>query len=172
MIRLPSYQRDYDSCWSGDPALEQPPTDPGRSVPDEKIAEYQSALEAYEAKLIAAQETGDWTAMIQPNQVPLKFVMCQVDRNVWRSIIDRGALPMDNPRWIGPGAITALLFRLALKDLVGAEFKVVRGPAPEWDGWVMAQADVVSALDQVSPGIVSEIGSAVYRRLVGISKKS
>lgn len=172
MIRLPSYQRDYDVCWSGDSALEQPPADPGRNVPDEQIAAYEAAVKAYETKLINAQDTGDWSPLILPNQVPLKFVLCQVDRNVWRSIVDRGGLHPSNPRWIGPGAVGALLFRLALKDMVGAELKVERGAAPEWDGWVMAQADVVSVLDQVSPGIVSEIGGTVYRRLIGLSKKS
>jgi hypothetical protein len=172
MIRLPSYQRDHDMCWSGDTALEQPPIDPGRNVPDEKIAEYESALKAYETKLTNAQETGDWSALLLPNQTPMKFVLCQVDRNIWRSIIDRGSLPADNPRSIGPGALSALLFRLALKDLVGADVKITRTPDARWDDWEMAQPEIVSALDQVSTSIVSEIAGYIYRRLVGIPKKS
>lgn len=172
MIRLSSYQRDYDIYWSGDPALEQPPIDPGRAVSDETIAAFKAALAAYQTKLTAARETSDWSALILENQVPLKFVMQQVDRNIWRAIIDRGSLPLDNPRLIGPGVLSSLLFRLAVKDIPGGEIKVVRAPAPEWDGWVMAQADIVSALDFVNPAIVSELGMDVYRRLVGVPKKS
>lgn len=171
MIRLSSYQRDYDMYWSGDPALKQMPPEPDKGATDEQRAEYRAAVEDYLTKLTAARETSNWSEMVLDNQVPLKFVMCQVDRNIWRTIADRAHLDSDNPRWIGPAALPALLFRLALKDIPGSDVRVVRSPAPEWDGWAMAQAEIVSVLDQVSGGIVSELGSDVLRRLAGVSKK-
>jgi hypothetical protein len=173
VIRLPSLQRAVDCYFSGDPALKQPPVAPDKDASEESIAAYKSAFAEYDATLTACQETGQWAPLLIDGQVPLKFVLGQVDRTIWRSVIDRGALPNNNPRHIGTGALLSLLFRLALRDLVGADGVVVqRSSDSHWDGWVMAQPEIVTVLDAANHNIVSEIGGSVYRRLLGISPKS
>ena len=160
MLRPPSLSKPYDDFYSGDPAFIKPPPTPAEG---EASAEYDE----YRAKLKAAKDTGDWSALLLPGQVPTKFVMNQVDRNVWRSIVDRGQLSPENPRHIGTVALLALLFRLAIKDIPGFEIKIERGPDPYWDGWDMAHPKIVDVLDRIDPGIVGELGAGVWRRLRG-----
>ena len=160
MIRTPSAVRDYDAYFSGDSAFEQPPT------PAEGD-EYN----AYQAKLTAARETGDWSPLLIAGQVPTKFVLGQVDRTTWRAVTDRAILPADNPRHIGPISMPAIVFRLAVKSIVGMDaFKRQRDE--RWDGWIMAPASVVDQLDDIDLRIVNEISDQVFSRLRGVSPKS
>lgn len=163
MIRPPSLTKTRDDFFSGDPAFIQPP--PRGDLSEE---EHAKAVAEYETKIRNAKETGNWSDVLVPGAVPTKFVLEHVDRNVWRSILDRGALPADSDRRIGTGAAMALLFRLALKDIVGFDLKVERAPDPKWDGWVMAQPDVINVLDRIDTGIVAEIAAGIYTRLVGL----
>jgi hypothetical protein len=158
ITRNPSYQREYKDHWSGDPALEQAPTD-------------AALLEEYERKLRVARETGDWQPLCLAGQQPTTFVMGQVDRNIWRALHDRMSLPASNPRRIGPAEGVALLLRLALLKIVGFDVEVERRPDPRWHDWVMASPEVVNALDAIDEGIVEELGDQVYARLRGLSKK-
>ncbi len=166
MIRPPSAQRDWDAFFSGDSAFVQPPT-----LDDPPTDEQKSALEQYAAKLTTARETGDWKPLLIEGQAPTKFVMRQVDRNVWRSIMDRAVLPGDSPRHIGQVSLNALLFRLACVSVVGWD-KFERQPDPSWEFWAMAPAKLVTDLDEIDPRIVGEIGSLVFERLRGVSGKS
>lgn len=173
MIRLPSLQKPYDAIFSGDGALKQPPAKPVKDADDTTIAKYKAEYADYLATLTSCQETGDWTPLLLEGQVPLKFVLQQVDRNIWRSLVDRAALPASNSRHVGLGSILALLFRLAIVEIVGAEgIRVRREPDPAWDGWTMAQPEIVTILDAANQNIVSEIGGSIYRRLVDVSPKS
>lgn len=166
MIRPPSQARDYDLFFSGDPAFRQPQR-LGVDATDEQRAE----LEQYLATLRAAKETGSWSSLLIEGQVPTKFVCQQVDRNVWRSLTDRAILPVDSPRHIGQVALHALLFRLAIKEVVGWP-RFGREPDPTWDGWTMAPASLVTQLDEIDPRIVGEIGSDVFARLRGVGPLS
>lgn len=163
MIRPPSAFRDVDDFFSGDPAFQQPPEPPD----GEPAADYLAERDAYLAKLTAAKETGDYKPLLVDGQSPTKFVLRHVDRNIWRAIMDRAVLPGDSPRYIGQVTLHAILFRLAIKEIVGWE-KFDRHPDPAWDNWTMAPAALVTQLDEIDPRIVGEIGSGVFRRLQGV----
>jgi hypothetical protein len=171
MIRLPSLQRAYDDFYSRDPAIIPAPEEPLATATGDEIEKYKKDAEEYVAKIRAAKETGRWDEVILPGAVPTKFVMGQVDRNVWRSIADRFDLPEDNKQHIGLNQLSSLLFRLALRDIVGLDIKVNRHVDPEW-GWDLASPDVVTVLDQADARIVGELSGGVYRRLQEIPKKS
>lgn len=166
MIRLPSLQRDFDGYFSKDPAFEQSPPAPDADASEDAKAKYKLELDGYNAKLKAAWETGDWSALIKPGETPTKFVLGQVDRTTWRALDDRVRLPSSNPRHIGMSSLLHLLFRLAIREVAGIDaLKVKRLPDSRWDDWVMAQADIVSILDELDSEIVSEIGMQVFWRL-------
>jgi hypothetical protein len=170
-IRLPSLQRAYDDFYSRDPAIIAAPELPAVTATDDEIKAYKKAAEEYAAKIRAAKETGRWDEILVPGAVPTKFVMGQVDRNVWRTIADRFQLPEDNKQHIGMSLLSSLLFRLALRDIAGLDFKVVRHVDPEW-GWEMAQPEIVTVLDQADPRIVGELSGGVWKRLQDIPGKS
>lgn len=167
MISPPSQQRDYDAFFSGDPAFVQPPSLPSGEVSEAAQKAYEDDLAQYLVKLKAAQETGDWKPLLLDGQSATKFVLRQVDRNVWRAIMDRAVLPGDSPRHIGQVILNALLFRLAIKEIVGWD-KIERQRDPAWDNWVMAPASLITHLDEIDPRIVGEIGALVFDRLRGV----
>jgi hypothetical protein len=171
MIRPPSQVRDYDEFVSIDPAFRQAPTPPGEKATDEERAQYKEARADYDAKLTAARDTGEWKPLAIEGQTPTKFVMRQVDRNVWRALMDRAMLPVDSARHIGQVMMNALLFRLAVTHVTDFD-KFERRPDRNWDDWVMAPAALVTQLDEIDPAIVGELGGAVFRRLQGVSGKS
>jgi hypothetical protein len=92
-------------------------------------------------------------------------VLGQVDRNIWRAIIDRGMLDESNPRHIGLITMFAVLFRLAIQSIPASPIEIRRRADDDWNGWVMATPDVVTALDELDPQIVGEIGAGIFRRL-------
>lgn len=160
--RPPSSQKQYDDYFSGDPAFKQPP-----KLSDDPTDEEKAALAEYEVTLKAARETGDWSSLKIDGQTPTRFVLGQIDRNIFRAIQDRAILPPDSPQRIGPVQLFALLFRLALKSVIGfGDLKVERDFDPAW-GWVMAQANVVHQLDEVDQRIVGEIGTNILKRIEG-----
>ena len=172
ITRQPSYQREYTDHWSRDPALEQSPVAPPAEAAAEAKAAHETAVANYERKLRVARETGNWQPMVLDGQSPTSFVMGQVDRNAWRAIEDRMKLPADNQLRIGAKQGMALLFRLAVQRIVGLDLEVVRRPDPRWEGWVMAQPDLVTELDNnFHEDIVSELGDEVFVRLRGLSPK-
>jgi hypothetical protein len=163
MIRPPSNQRSFDLFVTCDPAIIKAPQRP--ADPDDS---YKAALEEYIAKIKAARETGDWKPVVIDGQQPTKFTMGQVDRNIWRAVMDRAVLPGDSPRHIGQVSLNALLFRLSCRSIAGWD-KFERHPDPGWDNWTMAPASLVSQLDEIDPSIVGELGFEVFRRLQGIT---
>jgi hypothetical protein len=171
MIRLPSLQRAYDDFYSRDPAVIPEPAEPAKTATDDDWKTYRKAVEERTTKVRAAKENGHWDDVLVPGGVPTKFVMGQVDRNAWRAIADRFQLPEDNKQRIGLNELSSLLFRLALRDIPGLDIKIQRYVDPEW-GWEMAQAEIVTLLDQADPRIVGEISGGVWRRLQEIAPKS
>jgi hypothetical protein len=167
ITRLPSAQKPDDAHVSIDPAFRQPPADPGEKATDEERAQYKEARADYDAKLTAARDTGDWKPLLIEGQTPTKFVLKKVDRNVWRALMDRAMLPVDSARYIGQVMMNALLFRLAVVSISDFD-KFDRAPDPQWDGWEMADAKLVTQLDEISTAIVGEVGGAVFRRLQGV----
>lgn len=165
MIRLPSTFRPYDVYFSGDPALKQSPDAPKADASEDDIKAYVEAKKQYLATFFACHDTGDWSPLLIEGQTPLKFVMLHVDRTTFRALVDRIGLPESNPRHIGERLAQSLFVRLALSSIVGAEGLVVRRESdPQWDGWVMAQPEVIQVLDAADPRIVSELGLMVQRK--------
>lgn len=162
MIRLPSLFRPYDAYVSVDPALK-----PAPELPSDATDEQRKASAEYIATLVSCIDTGDWSALLIPGQTPLKFVLQHLDRTAFRSLIDRMGLPENNARHIGEKLGQALLVRLALVDIVGAEgLRVRREADPQWDGWVMAQSEVIQILDAADPRIVGELALGIQRKAV------
>lgn len=160
IIRPPSLHKTWDTYWSQDPAFTPTPTLSDEPTPEEKAA----GLE-YLTKLRSAKNTGDWSELVLAGKTPTKFVMGQVDRNVWRALIDRSRLPPDSKRHVGQSVAEAILFRLSVQSIEGLDIKFKRAADPQWDEWDMAPASLINALDEIDPGIVSEIGNDVYLRL-------
>jgi hypothetical protein len=157
--------KPWDEYVSIDPCFVQAPT-----VGDPPTEGEAAALEAYQAKLKTAHDTGDWSAMLAPGRSlteATKFTMLQVDRNVWRELLDRSTLPLTTPMRVGPAVLRALMLRLALKSISGCEVKVERSFDPKW-GVEMAQPSIIDYLDSINPRIVGELGSRVMERTRGI----
>lgn len=170
MLRLPSLFKSYDSHVSCDPALKQPPVAPTQGTDEDKAA-YAKAMLEYIATLTACHDTGDWSPLILPGETPLKFVLQPVDAEDFRALVDRASLPESSPRHIGAATEQALLVRLALVSIVGTDdIKIRREADPKWDGWVMAQPEVIRILDSVNRRIVGELAQAIGRRSIGPGK--
>jgi hypothetical protein len=166
MIRPPSLQRNWDAFVTSDSAIIPAPK--RADSPDDES--HKKALEEWAAKIRSARDMGDWKPVIVDGQTPTKFVMSHVDRNIWRSVMDRAVLSPDSSRFIGQIALNALLFRLSVREI--PEFKKFeRLPDPNWDNWTMAPAQLVNDLDEIDPSIVGELGSEVLRKLQGIDPK-
>lgn len=166
IIRPPSSQKSWDTYCSKDSAFKQPPKPPGDDATEDERNEYIVTIEKYQATLKACQETGDWSPLLVEGGQPTKFILSPINGNVWRALIDRTVISQASPRFVGPVMTRTILFRLALKGINGWD-KIERSPDPEWDGWVMAPADVVAQLDAIDPAIVGEIGQLVLDRLRG-----
>lgn len=171
LVRPASYQREYTDYWSGDSAFIQPPPAPPETATEDELARHKKALEEHARKIRVARETSSWQSLLVEGGRPSAFIMGQVDRNICRALGDRMLLSPQNPRWIGPGELTALMFRLAIREITEFDVEVVRAPDPRWNGWVMAQADLINELDGLDPRIVGELGDEVLKRLQGISPK-
>lgn len=160
MIRPPSTQRAWDEYYSGDPAFVQLAAD----ATEEQKTEHAN-------KWRIARETGNPLALLREGEIPTKFILRPIDGDVWRAFNDRVFLPSDAKRRIGFLTAPGVLLRLALQSVSGLDFVVKRAPDPEWDGWEMAQPDIVRLLDSVDLRIVSELGGVVYDRMNDLPKK-
>lgn len=155
MIRPPSLQRAYDEFYSGDPAFVHPPDD---ATADQK-AEWSH-------KIRVARETGDWSPIVKPGEMPTKFVMMPIAGNVVRRIIDQALSDK-----IGTAQMHQLAFRAAVIEVVnldGAKVKRV-----ETDNYgMLATSEITDFLDSISLFIVSELGREALERMKKIPPKS
>lgn len=164
-LRPPSLFKSWDEFVSVDPVFVQAP-----KLDDEPTDEQKEEAEKYLAKLKAARDTGDWEPMLAPGRSlneATKFTLLQIDRNIWREVLDRSTLPLEVANRIGPSQLRALLVRLALKSALALDVKIERSVDPKW-GYEMAQADIISYLDSIDPRIVGELGTRIIERLRGV----
>jgi hypothetical protein len=161
VIRLPSLQKPQDEFYSGDPAFIQLPDD---------VSESDRAEHARKWKV--ARESGNYSALIVEGQQATKFTMQPVNRTVWRAFVDRVLQPADSTRRIGPITTPSLLFRLAICSVSGIDVQIKRRPHREWDGWEMAEEEIVQVLDSTDPKIVTELGDLMFARMSDIPKNS
>jgi hypothetical protein len=170
MLRPPSLSKPWDEYVSIDPVFVQAPT-LADDATDEQRTEHTTAAEGYIAKIKAARETGNWEPMLVAGRTlneATRFQMLQVDRNIWRDLLDRSTLPLDVPNRLGPAMLRALMVRLAIKSIAGLDIKIERSVDERW-GYEMAQADVISYLDSIDPRVVGELGTRVIERMRGAS---
>jgi hypothetical protein len=161
VIRPPSLQRPQDEFYSGDPAFVQLPENPT----PEQIAEH-------EHKWKVARETGNYAALFIEGEQATKFTMAPVNRTVWRAFVDRMFQPVDSTRRIGPILAPSILFRLSIVSISAFDVAIKRRPHREWDGWDMAEQNIVDSLDALDPRIVTELGDLVHGRMVDLAKKN
>jgi hypothetical protein len=164
MIRPPSLVRTWETYYPRDSAFKQPPLPPVEDAPQSERDEYKLAVEQYRTALRVCREKGDWSSLLVEGGQPTKFVMGQVDREIFRELIDRSQLPASSPRRIGDAIAMSILFRLSCKAIVGWD-KFEHAPDPKWDGWQMAPKEVVQMLDDIDMRIAAEIGREVFDRL-------
>lgn len=163
--RPPSLQREWTTFWSRDPAFIPWPVPPSTDTDEAAIKAYFKARDEHAERVRVADETNGWASLLIEGETATQFVLQPIDRNIWRAIAERMALPDENPRVVGIATLPALLFRLAIKSIPGFEMKVERKPDKRWENWVMAQSELVTALDEISPNIIAEIGTRLYTRL-------
>ena len=167
MIRPPSLLKSWDECVSIDPAFKQAPQLKDGASEDEQKA-FKEAVEEYLATLKSCRDNGDWSKLTLDGQQPTRFTMLQVDRNIFRELLDRMNLPYNSHLRVGSAAGRAILVRLALKAISGYETKIERKPDSQW-GWEMAQAEIVNELDAIDPRIVGELGTRLLEKYRGVS---
>jgi hypothetical protein len=161
VIRLPSLQRAVDCYYSGDPAFIQLADDASESDRAEHARKWK-----------VARETGNYSALIVEGQQATKFAMQPVNRTVWRAFVDRVLYPTESPRRIGPITTPSLVFRLSVCSVSGLDVHVKRRAHREWDGWEMAEEEIVQVLDSIDPRIVTELGDLAFARMSDIPKNS
>jgi hypothetical protein len=171
VIKPPSLTVDYHLVFSGDPALDKP-EEPTRGPGEEHepwMARAKAFYElppwkAWRESLRIARDTGSperWRAMLKPGTTPTLFIMRQVPGVTWRKIHDRLVR-----QEIGTSEAAALCFRAAIvgfKDL-GVDIKITQATDPDIRERI-ATPDVVTALDAIHAGIVSELGDLVFQRM-------
>lgn len=166
MIKLPSLQKTYRLAFSGDSALRQAPV-LADNADEAAVDAFRVELSEYIATLTACQQTGDWAPLTIGADPPTWFDFKQIDI---RPLIDRVNLADTNPRHINDSVARGLLVRMALVNIVGVDFKIVREPDPRYDDWVMAQPDVIIALDTFDKRLVNELGWIIWARANKIPK--
>jgi hypothetical protein len=170
VIKPPSLIGTYDLVFSGDPALDTPP-EPTRE-PSESDAEWEKRAVAFykgsvwvdwSERLRLARETGkaeSWQALLKAGQVPTIFRMQQVPGAAWRKVIKL-------IEGMGTPEAAAICFRCAIVSVVnwgGGDLKVKQATDKDLRERI-ATEEIVNTLDNCHPGIVSELGNAVYVRM-------
>lgn len=147
VTRPPSNQQTHDLFWSGDPAF------------------IQGDGAEHARKLEVARETGDWSPLLIERLVPTKFVCRQIPGELKRRILDQF-----NAGKIGGYELDALLFRLAVVDVVGlGDFKVRFTVSDDWGK--LATNELCNVLDEHAPGCVAELALQIYHRMMGLAGK-
>ena len=155
MIRQPSLIREYETFYSGDPAIAQMP--PNATAEEAK---------EHENRIRVARETGDWTSIVIDGQQPTRFRMKLLRGSQYRWLADQL-----NARHLGLLQAAALAFRASCRAVVNfgdLEPKFVQHAAL---GQVLA-AEHAEALDDIDKGIVDELGAEALRRAQDVPPKS
>ena len=142
MLVRTSLSQGFELVWSGDPALDREATDFANS-------------------LRVASERGDYAPVVKAGASVTVFVFRPLRGMRLRGLLDRASQ-------VGAATASALAFRMGLTAIKNASgewpaVKVATDGAFHELG-AMAGDDVVSALDDVNPLIVQELGAEVINR--------
>jgi hypothetical protein len=170
VIKPPSLTGTYDLVHSGDTALDAPPEpkqEPGEADADwvKRATEFYASAPwvDWQERLRIARETGRteaWQALVKPGQVLTTFRMQPVPGTVWRKVIKA-------IEGMGVPEAAALCFRCAIVSIAnygGGELKVKQATDKDLRERI-ATEEIVNTLDACHPGVVSELGNAVYARM-------
>lgn len=144
--RRPSLTTTYDWCYAKDPALEQPS--------DEMTPEQ---LKALAKRHQVARETGAWTSITRAGENPTRFVVRPLHGKLVRRVRDLVAMGK-----LGESESRALLVQLALTDIAGEDFDVELVDHPTWGK--LAPDSLITELDAIDPGIVTDLSDEILRR--------
>lgn len=141
----PSLQNRFTWVWSRDPAL----ASPSAGSDEATRAEWEQRLEI-------ARETGKWTDLLREGEHPTTFTVKPLSGALLRRLTDDVV-----GNRIGQQVLWAVVARLCLRGVANPDIKVdtEAGTYGEW-----AKADVTDKLDEISPGIVTELGSYLFAR--------
>lgn len=151
MIKPLSLQKKYTLIYSGDPALiPVPEKHDGQSDED-----HAKLVEERARKLTVAQDTGDWSEMIQPGQHPTQFQMRQLTSSQFNWV--HGTVRRLK---LGELESSALLFRLALSQVDGLDgVRVI--DREDFEGQKLVSVEVY---DAVGFEVANEIANVVFKR--------
>jgi hypothetical protein len=159
----PSLQGRFALVWSGDPSLQPRPVDLPDDAPPDAVEQRKTAQAEYDHALTVCRETGNWSAMVKPGDVPTVFIFELPSGEDRRAVNDEF---WANAKAQRAQVAASRLFRVALKDVTNWP-----GSAPplsfvKENGLDYASGDIVKFLDdRVHPSVVGELGSLVYARL-------
>lgn len=142
----PSLQHRHALVWSGDPALATPPDGAD-----------EATQKAWEARLRVARETGKWDDVLRPGELPTWFYVQPIRGTTLRLLADDATSGR-----IGPASMWSLCFRLGIKAIENPAIAFTQ----ESDARLgpIAPSSVVDDLDALNPGIVAELGAALFNR--------
>jgi hypothetical protein len=153
-LRPPSLVRDYDDFFSRDPAIVAAPKEP-KDRP------------AWEAKLQSARETGIWTDVVMPGEMPARFRMKQLAGDVLREILDAN----DAGR-VRTNKASQIAFRAAFQGIVDPQLVDLEPKFEQTERFgKLATVDVANYFDAIDPAIVTELGLEALRRARDLSPK-
>lgn len=179
-----SVLHEYPLIWSGDTSLVQPtyPPEVERMADDlavgveaRKVARDSAAAKLrsdFEAAYVRAVETGDWSAIRRHDGPPPTVFRCRpIPGPLWRQFLDHIAKEEND---IGDFQRPALAFRLAVVGidnfLVGHKVERLEHLDKRGDrsglGLVLSD-DVIKALDDIDPMIVTILGWAIFKHRSG-----
>ena len=159
ITRLPSVQRTYDLCWSGDSAFVQ--------LPDDADAD---AIKAHADKWRVARETGDYSALeVEGASPPTIFTFRQLNHDQTATLLD-----MSRSRQHGVAVVNSLAFMTAIDKVSNlGDAKIERNVLHSQLG-LIASSDFFAAAGvppAVSVPIVLELGEIVFERMASLAKK-
>lgn len=156
MLKPPSAQQTYSIWTVRDPAFEIP------RQADETDETYEKRKAAAFAR---ARETGDLSPILVDGAKPTLFTVRPMPSEVLRRLID----DRTNDR-IGEAESAAIALRACLVSVDNFGGVEVKSTTDDRYGRI-ATNDVITALDQIDPVIVSELGGVLISRAVSPSPK-
>jgi hypothetical protein len=156
-LRVPSLHKDYETFFSGDPALTQLPKNAS-----------QEQADAYSEQLRVARETGDWSGLLVDGRVPTTFVMRVIPRKILWTLRDAA-----RSGEFGEEMFAAWLFRASVRSIANFD----EGQAFKFDlvdtkyGAAFA-SDNVLAIDEFAPGVIRELAALAHARASDLAPKS
>lgn len=145
MINLPSLQNRFTWIWSRDPALNRPPAESDAET-------RQNWAERFDI----ARDTGKWSELVKDGEQLTLFTVKPLSGTLLRRLTDE-----HSAKRVGDQTVWQIVARLCLIGIDNPPIKIERelGPYGDW-----AKEDVIETLEQISPAIVSELGSYIFAR--------